>query len=67
MRTLDDVYGPDLDRFPLEQEVCPPGIPLNWSEFPLAEVPFADFHSNFVAAHELAKGQLYWGPNNKRV
>lgn len=61
MRTLDDVYGPDLDRFPLEQEVCPPVVPLNWTEFPLAEVPL-----DILAAHELARGQLYWGPNIKR-
>lgn len=64
MRTLDDVYGPDLDRFPLEQEACPPVVPLNWmplnvSGFPLAEVPF-----DVLAAHDLARGQLYWGPNH---
>lgn len=35
MRTLDDVYGPDLDRFPLEQETSPPTVPLDWSDVPM--------------------------------
>ena len=32
MRTLDDVYGPDLDDFPLEQEAATPPAPLRWGE-----------------------------------
>lgn len=32
MRTLDDVYGSDLDRFPLEQAQRPPGADLEWDE-----------------------------------
>jgi hypothetical protein len=32
MRTLDDCYGADNDRFPLEQEACPPQAPLVWDE-----------------------------------
>ena len=33
--TLDDVYGPDLDRFPLEQEAADwhgAGLELDWEE-----------------------------------
>lgn len=32
MRTLDDVYGPDLDEFPLEQELAMLHAPLRWDE-----------------------------------
>lgn len=32
MRTLDDVYGPDLDDFPLEQEATPLHAHLQWNE-----------------------------------
>ena len=30
--TLDDVYGPEHDRFPLEQERTPPTRPLEWGD-----------------------------------
>ena len=32
MRTLDDVYGPDLDDFPLEQECATLHAHLQWDE-----------------------------------
>jgi hypothetical protein len=32
MRTLDDVYGADQDRFPLEQEISPPETLLDWDD-----------------------------------
>ena len=32
MRTLDDVYGPDLDDFPLEQEACVRQVRLRWGD-----------------------------------
>ena len=32
MRTLDDVYGPDLDDFPLEQELATLHAHLHWDE-----------------------------------
>ena len=30
--TLDDVYGPEHDRFPLEQERAPVARKLEWSD-----------------------------------
>jgi hypothetical protein len=30
--TLDDVYGPEHDRFPLEQERTPPARALEWDD-----------------------------------
>jgi hypothetical protein len=30
--TLDDVYGPEYDRFPLEQERTPHGRALEWDD-----------------------------------
>ena len=30
--TLDDVYGPEHDRFPLEQERTPPTRALEWGD-----------------------------------
>jgi hypothetical protein len=30
--TLDDVYGPEHDRFPLEQERTPPVRALEWDD-----------------------------------
>ncbi|MCL4800847.1 MAG: hypothetical protein KJ025_14740 [Burkholderiales bacterium] len=30
--TLDDVYGPEHDRFPLEQECIAAPPPLDWGE-----------------------------------
>lgn len=30
--TLDDVYGPEHDRFPLEQERAPAARMLDWSD-----------------------------------
>ncbi len=32
MRTLDDVYGPDLDDFPLEQDATAQHAHLSWDE-----------------------------------
>jgi hypothetical protein len=32
MRTLDDVYGSELDGFPLEQVRHPPRADLDWEE-----------------------------------
>jgi len=30
--TLDDVYGPEHDRFPLEQELAPAARMLDWND-----------------------------------
>jgi hypothetical protein len=41
MRTLDDVYGPDLDEFPLEQEAedwDEEALGLDWQEAEEQEV-----------------------------
>jgi len=41
MRTLDDIYGPDLDEFPLEQDAEDWGeeIPeLDWDEAEAEEI-----------------------------
>jgi len=32
MRMLDDVYGAELDGFPLEQTLLPTGSDLEWDE-----------------------------------
>lgn len=32
MRTLDDVYGPELDDFPLEQDLAMLPAQLRWDE-----------------------------------
>ena len=56
MRTLDDVYGPDLDDFPLEQDASPMNIALNWSEVP------PDYEDAHEFGQALARGTLYWGP-----
>jgi hypothetical protein len=41
MRTLDDVYGDDHDRFPLEQEVRFRLSRLEWDEESDEDVEFA--------------------------
>ena len=41
MRTLDDVYGPDLDEFPLEQEAedwDEETLGLDWDESEAQEI-----------------------------
>lgn len=39
MRTLDDVYGPDHDDFPLEQELATLHACLLWDEAPASPDP----------------------------
>jgi hypothetical protein len=36
--TLDDVYGPELDRFPLEQERIAAPPTLEWDEIRLERI-----------------------------
>lgn len=54
MRTLDDVYGPDLDRFPLEQEAFPPSMPLIWEDM-------HDLPIDAIELRGIAQGRMHWG------
>jgi hypothetical protein len=53
MRTLDDCYGADNDRFPLEQELSPPQTPLEWDDRPALEA--GGLAASTLAAARLAR------------
>ena len=54
MRTLDDVYGAECDRFPLEQEMRWRIVRLDWDEVEPIPLDREGSESWYFSGHALA-------------